>query len=193
MTDAAPTQQRLSRAELAVWRDFLRAHAAVTKALEADLVAERDLPLTWYDVLVQLVEVPGWRLRMSELADRTLLSRSGLTRLIDKMVSAGLVERQPCYDDARGSFAVLTNAGYTRLRGAAAIHLQGVAEHMMRHVEPEELPVFGAVMRRIADAHHVAPGPYADGPDNPSPPGHDTSSPPRHDNGSDPSLTTPSG
>jgi DNA-binding MarR family transcriptional regulator len=148
-----------TRAELTVWRDFLRAHAAVTRALEEELADERDLPLTWYDVLVQLVEAPGHRLRMTELASRVLTSRSGLTRLVDRMVSAGLVERQPCPDDARGTFTALTGAGFARLRDAAPVHLRGVQAHMMSMVRAEELAVLGAVMRRVADAHRMPAGP----------------------------------
>ncbi|MCW2502402.1 MAG: MarR family transcription regulator [Actinomycetia bacterium] len=151
----------MTRAELTVWRDFLRAHAAVTRALEDELMGARSFPLTWYDVLVQLVEAPGHRLRMAELADRVLLSRSGLTRLVDRLVKAGLVAREPVPDDARGTFTVLTQAGYERLRDAAPLHLAGVVEHMMRHVRPEELPTVGAVLARIADAHRLPRPPEA--------------------------------
>jgi DNA-binding MarR family transcriptional regulator len=155
MTADGRTAHTLTPAELAVWRDFLRAHAAVTRALEEELEAARDLPLSWYDVLVQLVEAPGRRLRMAELAGRVLLSRSGLTRLVDRLVRAGLVTREPCPDDARGTFSVLTDLGYERLRDAAGVHLSGVQRHMMMLVRPEELATFGAVLRRIADAHGV--------------------------------------
>ena len=90
-------QEGLTSTELSTWRTFLRAHATVTRRLEAELVAEHDLPLASYDVLVQLSEAPGRRLRMTELADRVLLSRSGLTRLADRLEREGLlvgVERQ---------------------------------------------------------------------------------------------------
>ena len=142
-----------------MWRDFLRAHAAVTRALEDELADEKVLPLTWYDVLVQLVEAPGRRLRMTELADRVLLSRSGLTRLVDRLVKAGLVERQPCPDDARGTFSVLTPAGFARLRDAAPVHLRGVQEHMTSLIRPEELAVLGTVLRRIANAQRIPTAP----------------------------------
>ena len=135
--------------ELAVWRSFLRAHARVVRSLEADLVAEHDLPLAWYDVMVQLVEAPRRRLRMTELADRVLLSRSGLTRLVDRMVGAGLVRREPCATDARGYFAVLTDDGYTRLRGAAGTHLRGVRDKVISQFDPDELEVLGTYLARI--------------------------------------------
>ena len=78
------------------WRRFLRAHALVTRRLENDLMAEHQLPLACYDVLVQLVEAPDRRLRMTELAERVLLSRSGLTRLVDRLEREGLVRREAC-------------------------------------------------------------------------------------------------
>lgn len=159
MNDRSRPQAGPTRAELTVWRDFLRAHAAVTRALEDELADEKVLPLTWYDVLVQLVEAPGRRLRMTELAERVLLSRSGLTRLVDRLVKAGLVERQPCPDDARGTFCVLTAAGFARLRDAAPVHLRGIHEHMTSLIRPEEMAVLGAVLRRIAAAHRMPEAP----------------------------------
>src|SRR6266536_1565517 len=109
-TDAA-TLPRLTARELAVWRMFLRAHASIAGQLERDLVAEHGLPLAWYDVLLQLAEAAGQQLRMTDLADQVLLSRSGLTRLVDRLVAEGLVERAACPEDARGTFCVLTPAG----------------------------------------------------------------------------------
>ncbi|HEY0869861.1 MAG TPA: MarR family transcriptional regulator, partial [Acidothermaceae bacterium] len=104
-----------SRDELAVWRAFLRAHAQLIRTLESELGAAREIPLASYDVLVQLAEAPAHRLRMTELADRVLLSRSGLTRLIDRLERDGLVRREAVPDDARGMYAVLTAAGTDRL------------------------------------------------------------------------------
>ncbi len=89
-----------------------------------------------YDVLVQLVEADGGRLRMQDLADRVVFSRSGLTRLVDRMVSEGLVTRERCDDDRRGTFASITAAGRARLRQASGVHLRGVAEHFARHLSP---------------------------------------------------------
>ncbi len=115
---------------LAAWRLFLQAQATVVRRLETELLAAHDLPLTSYDVLVQLAEAPGRRLRMSELADRVLLSRSGLTRLVDRLEREGLVRRQSCASDARGTLAVLSGAGLDRLRVAARAHLAGVRTHV---------------------------------------------------------------
>ena len=85
------------------------------------------MPLAWYDVLLTLAQAPERRLRMAQLADRVLLSRSGLTRLVDRLEREGLVRREPSPDDARGTYTVLTAAGLRRLRGAVPLHLAGVA------------------------------------------------------------------
>ncbi|WP_375480302.1 MarR family winged helix-turn-helix transcriptional regulator [uncultured Jatrophihabitans sp.] len=145
-----PRTPRPSDWRVAVWRTFLRAHARVAGELEHDLTARLGLPLAWYDVLVQLAEAPGRRLRMAELADRVLLSRSGLTRLIDRLQTAGLVRREPSADDARGTFTVLTEDGLARLRAAAPVHLAGVDRHWLRHFTDEELRVLGELLSRVA-------------------------------------------
>jgi DNA-binding MarR family transcriptional regulator len=98
-------------AQLSAWRRLLEAHATVTELLEHELVAERGLPLSRYDVLLNLAEAPEGRLRMQELSASVLLSKSGLSRLVDRMVEAGLVRRERCQDDRRGWFAVLTDQG----------------------------------------------------------------------------------
>ena len=140
----------LSSTELAAWRSFLRAHAVVTRRLESELAAEHDLPLASYDVLVQLSEARGQRLRMTELAEAVLLSRSGLTRLVDRLERDGLVSRQACPDDARGTLAVLTDAGLQRLREAWPTHLRGVSEHVTSKLSPQELVVLEELLGRLA-------------------------------------------
>jgi DNA-binding MarR family transcriptional regulator len=142
----APPRARLSAEQMGAWRAFLRAHAVVTRRLEADLMAEHQLPLATYDVLVQLVEAPDQRLRMTDLAQRVLLSRSGLTRLVDRLETEGLVRREACTSDARGLFAVLTSAGRDRLRAATATHLRGVSDYAVGRLAPEELVQFSAVL-----------------------------------------------
>ena len=139
----------LTSEEQRAWRGFLRAHATVVRALEADLQAEHDLPLASYDVLVQLSEAPDQRLRMTELADRVLLSRSGLTRLADRLEREGLLTREPCPSDARGTLAVLTDAGLDRLRKAWPTHLRGVREQVMSRLSPQEVEQLGALMGKL--------------------------------------------
>lgn len=134
------TQQITSHdPRLDTWRTFLRAHARLVRELERELQDEQQLALTDYDVLVQLSAAVERRLRMSELADRLLLSRSGATRLIDRLVAEGLVERVSCESDRRGQWASLTDAGYQRLRRATPTHLRGVATHFLDRLSAEDL------------------------------------------------------
>ena len=143
---STPTQYQLS-----AWRSFLRAHATVIRVLESELVAEQDLSLAAYDVLVQLAEAPERRLRMTELADAVLLSRSGVTRLVDRMEGAGLVSRSRVESDGRGVAAQLTDAGLSRLRVASRTHLAGVLRHFVARLTEDDLAVLERISRRMAD------------------------------------------
>jgi DNA-binding MarR family transcriptional regulator len=146
-------------ASLAAWRLLLEAHAQVTELLERELVAERGLPLSRYDVLLNLAEAPGGRLRMQELSASVLLSKSGLSRLVDRMVEAGLVRRERCEDDRRGWFAVLTDQGRSALRRAAPVHLRGIQEHFARHLDADEVEVLAAALSRVVAAARTSAGP----------------------------------
>lgn len=150
MTNLAP-QVSVDDTRLSAWRTFLEAHARVVRDLEQELQAAADLPLTHYDVLVQLAAADARRLRMSELADRLLLSRSGVTRLVDRLVADGLVERVSCDSDRRGAWASLTHAGHERLRSAAPVHLRGVAEHFLDRLTRDELGQLERLLRRVVD------------------------------------------
>jgi DNA-binding MarR family transcriptional regulator len=136
---------------VAVWRSFLRSHATVLRTLEREL-GEAGMPIGWYDVLLQLVEAPGHRLRMAQLADRVLLSRSGLTRLVDRLQNEGYVRREPDPHDARGMHAVLTRAGFEALRAVAPVHLAGVRDHWLAHYSDDELRTLGSLLERLAPA-----------------------------------------
>ena len=143
------TALRASDWRVSVWRTFLRGHAAVLGELERELQAETGMPLAWYDVLLQLAEARDRRLRMAELADRVLLSRSGLTRLVDRLQAEGLVRREPSPDDARGTFTVLTPHGMARLRAAAPVHLAGIRKHWLAHFSDDELRRLGLLLDRL--------------------------------------------
>jgi DNA-binding MarR family transcriptional regulator len=143
--------RRLTGEELNAWRTFLRAHARLVRELEAELVANHPLTLGGYDVLVQLAEAPDRRLRMAELADAVLLSRSGVTRLVDRLEVAGMVTRERFESDGRGVVAVLTTKGLDTLREAARTHLAGVMRHFVEHFGPEELVEFGKLCARLSD------------------------------------------
>jgi DNA-binding MarR family transcriptional regulator len=150
---------------LAAWRALLETHAAVTELLARELVAERGLPLSRYDVLLNLAEAPGGRLRMQELSESVLLSKSGLSRLVDRMEEAGLVRRERCEDDRRGWFTVLTEQGRSALRRAAPIHLRGIQEHFARHLDDEEARVLATALARVSAAARAdrPPEPAGDG------------------------------
>jgi DNA-binding MarR family transcriptional regulator len=147
---AATRIRGLNPVELDAWRAFLRAHARVTHLLDAELTAECDLPLGSYEVLLHLNDAPGRALRMTDLADRVLISRSGLTRLVDRVEREGLIRRESCPSDARGTNAVLTDLGRERLRAAAPVHLRGVREHVVGLLDADELATLGELLGRIA-------------------------------------------
>jgi DNA-binding MarR family transcriptional regulator len=148
----------LAPEELAAWRGFLRVHSALVKALDAQLVVEHDLPLTSYEVLINLQAAPGHRRRMAELADGVLLSRSGMTRLVDRLERLGLIERDACTDDGRGTYAVLTDKGDACLATARRTHLNGVRERFLEHFDPAELRQLATLWERLlpgaADLSH---------------------------------------
>ena len=137
---------------LRAWRAFVEAHTAVMDVLERELVERRGISLTWYDALLQLSEAPGCRLRMSELADSIVISRSGFSRAARRMEEAGLIAREPSPEDGRGAYVVLTDHGRRTFRRAAAVHLRGVADHFLRHLSEEDAAVMEAALRRIRPA-----------------------------------------
>jgi DNA-binding MarR family transcriptional regulator len=145
-----PTEERLTAEQIATWRAFLVGYSSVLRSLEQELGAAHGMPLVWYDVLVQLVEAPERQLRMSELADALLFSRSGITRLIDRLEREGLVVRAPCSSDARGVYTQLTEEGVARLRGATATHLGGVKRHFMDRFSAEDQVLLHRLMRQLA-------------------------------------------
>src|SRR3954470_21831774 len=146
---ARTTTPELSTAELAVWRGFLRVHAALAKQLDAELDATHGLPLSSYEVLINLQAAPDRRLRMADLAERALLSRSGMTRLVDRLERQGLLVRDTCASDARGCFAVLTDAGDELLARARPTHLAGVRERFLSHLEDEDFERIAAAWERV--------------------------------------------
>ncbi|MBV9474072.1 MAG: MarR family transcriptional regulator, partial [Solirubrobacterales bacterium] len=112
------TSGLLEGAALDAWRSFLQSHASILRVLDAELVAEHDMTSRDYEVLLYVAQAPGRRLPMSALAESTMLTRSGITRLIDGLVASGLIERTSCPNDARVSYAQLTEVGYEKLREA---------------------------------------------------------------------------
>ena len=136
---------------LGPWRSFLQAHARVSRRLDEELRSEHDLSIAEYDALLNIAEAPGRRIRMRQLAERVVLSKSGVTRLIDRLVDDGLVERSTCASDARGAEAVLTDEGLARLRAASRTHLRGIETHFLAILDPGQLEVVGRALQAVAD------------------------------------------
>jgi DNA-binding MarR family transcriptional regulator len=140
----------LNREELAAWRGLLRVHAGLTKALDAELMREHELPLSSYEVLLFLAEAPDGRLRMSELADGVLLSRSGLTRLVDRMERDGLLQRERCEEDQRGLYAEITDKGRELFARARRTHLDGVRERFLDRLSPADQRALAALWEKVS-------------------------------------------
>jgi DNA-binding MarR family transcriptional regulator len=148
-TTATPTFNEL---ELDAWRGFLRTHATLVRELDEELTERHGLPLSSYDVLVQLDAVPEGRLRMSRLADAVLLSRSGLSRLVTRLERQGLLERTECPSDARGAFASITVKGREKLAEARATHRAGVRERFLGKLGEREQRQLAKVWSRLLDS-----------------------------------------
>lgn len=152
MTDQVPVKVSsgtLSSAEGGAWGGFLRAHATIVRKLDAELKEAFGLPLSSYEVLLHLSWAPGHRMRMGELAESVLLTLGGVTRLISRLESEGLVRREPCPEDRRGTYALLTKLGLARLDEAHPTHLAGVHKLFLEHFSEEELKTMGEYWRRV--------------------------------------------
>ncbi len=147
---AAAGEQTLSEGELRAWRGLKRAHASLAKRVDAELERTHGLPLTSYEVLHHLLESPGGRVRMCDLAEQAQLSRSGLTRLADRLEKEGLLERCSCEHDARGAYACLTELGHERLCAARGTHLAVVREEFLSRFSEVELGALAELWDRIA-------------------------------------------
>ena len=139
----------LDEEELAAWRGMLRAHAELVRTLDAELAREHDLPLSSYEVLLYLNDSGDGRMRMSELADSVLLSRSGLTRLVDRLERQGLLKRERCTSDARGLFAEITPEGRSAFAAARQTHLDGVRRLFLERFSRDELRTLGALWQKL--------------------------------------------
>jgi DNA-binding MarR family transcriptional regulator len=137
--------------ELEAWHGFLRTHATLVRELDEELTERHGLPLSSYDVLIQLADAPDGMLRMSHLADAVLLSRSGLTRLVSRLAGQGMIERVECKNDARGSFAAITDYGRERLAEARATHRAGVRERFLDRLSEREQRQLAKAWGRLLD------------------------------------------
>jgi DNA-binding MarR family transcriptional regulator len=147
---APPEQATLTPGELRAWRGLLRAHACLAKRLDAELEQAHGLPMTSYEVLHRLDEASGGRMRMCDLAEQAQLSRSGLTRLVDRLERERLISRCSCDHDARGSYACLTELGAERLEEARVTHMAVIRENFFSRFSEEELDMVAELWERIA-------------------------------------------
>ena len=141
----------LNEQQQAAWRAWIAASLLLPDRLSRDLMEQADISLADYEILVYLSESAERRLRMSELADLTLSSRSRLSHQIDRLTRAGLVDRQPCSEDRRGAFAVLTPAGWDFLVATAPAHVESVREHLVDVLTEEEFDEFGRLCAKVAN------------------------------------------
>jgi DNA-binding MarR family transcriptional regulator len=140
--------------DLATWRAFLNAHAVLIQRIERDLKAHGLPPLSWYDVLWPLYRAEDRRLRMNELAQQVVLSRTGLVRLVDRIEAAGLLRREPVPEDGRGSYAAITEQGASTLRTMWPVYRRHIQHDFLDPLGPD-LPVLRTALERIADESEV--------------------------------------
>jgi DNA-binding MarR family transcriptional regulator len=134
---------------LSAWVGLLRGHAALTRALNADLVADHGLTLNDYEVLLRLSRAPERKMRRVDLADQVLLTASGITRLLDGLQASGYVDKAACSSDARVTYAVLTDAGHEKLRSAADVHVAGIHAKFAEHYSDDELATLAELLGRL--------------------------------------------
>jgi DNA-binding MarR family transcriptional regulator len=138
------------------WRALLTAQAVVLDAVEGQLQGVGQMPLAWFEVLVRLADEPQGALRMQDLAERLVLSRSGVTRLVDRLEAAGLIERASCPSDRRGTYAVLTESGRRALETGQPLVERAVEEHFGRHLEQAEAELLESTLGKLLAAHGYA-------------------------------------
>jgi DNA-binding MarR family transcriptional regulator len=148
-TGIKPMPLKLSKAQNLAWRKFLLAHVLLLEQIEQDLTEASLPPLSWYDVLFALSEAAQHKLRLHELAQAVLLSRSNVTRLVDRLEAAGLVEREQCPIDRRGSFAVITDAGFTTLDQMWLVYGQGIEKYFASHLDATEVKFLVKILNKI--------------------------------------------
>jgi len=146
------SQNSLNEDHLTAWRLFITTHARLIDQIDKELNAAHCIPLHWYDVLIELVETPEHRLRLHELAEKVVLSRSGLTRLLDRLEKAGYLHREPDPTDRRGAFAVLNEAGRNAIREAWPVYAAAIQQYFAHYLNPEEAVLLTTMFSRMSDA-----------------------------------------
>ena len=149
---ATLTVEKLDGAALSAWRNYLQSHASILRELDAELLAQHDLTTRDYEVMLYLSQAEDERLPMSALAESTMLTRSGITRLVDGLVERGLVERVSCRNDARVSYATLTPGGVTKLRAAGCTHIASIRRLFLERFSSEEITLLAEMLGRLPGA-----------------------------------------
>jgi DNA-binding MarR family transcriptional regulator len=139
----------MSDTDVAAWAALLRVHAALVPLLDRELQAACGLPLTWYDVLLELNSAPGRKLSMGELGQVAVVSRTRVSRVVDALTAAGLVTRESNPDDRRSAYATITEAGRDRLRAAAPVYLGGIRRHFTDRMTTAESGTVAAALERV--------------------------------------------
>ena len=155
-----PTQGWRDEPGIAAWSAFLRAHASAVPRVDGEVRRRTGLPLTWYDVLLELNAAPGRRLRMHDLGEAVVLSRTRVSRIVDELVGANFVCREPNPDDRRSSYAAITAEGKAQLRRAAPVYLDAIRKHFVAALEPQHVSAVEAAMSAVIeyDASRVERG-----------------------------------
>lgn len=143
--------KKLNPKHLEAWRLFLTTHTTLVKTIDSQLNDADQIPLNWYDVLIELYEAPDRRLRMSDLANRVLLTRSGLTRLVDRLEKADYITRSPDPDDRRGYYASITESGINAMRQAWKVYSTSIQQAFADHINPEEAEFLIDILSRMLD------------------------------------------
>ena len=152
MTVETLSEERLEGAALEAWRSYLQSHASIVRVLDAELVSEHGITSRDYEVMLYLAQEPERRLAMSALSERTMLTRSGITRLVDGLVAAGYVQRVACPNDARVSYARLTDSGYDKLRSAGCSHVRSIQRLFLEHFSDAEVTALAQLLSRLPGA-----------------------------------------
>jgi len=137
---------------LEAWRSYLQSHATILRLLDAELVSEHGITTRDYEVLLYLAQAPDRKLPMSALAESTMLTRSGITRLVDGLVSGGFIVRAACSNDARVSYAQLTDEGFTKLRNAGCTHVRSIRRLFLEHFDADETARLASLLGRLPGA-----------------------------------------
>ncbi len=146
-----PTEEKMADA----WRALLITQARVVRGLEADMVEEHGLTLTWFDVMGRLKQAPDQRLRMNELEEVSLFTRSGMTRLVDRIEAAGFVRRERTPEDRRGIYVAITPAGIDKIDAIWPDHVASIERHFGRYIDVGDAKTLQNIGRRVQDGERA--------------------------------------